>query len=251
MLIRYVPTYEGLLTAVIFSLRQRQIPLEMLSRDEPLSLLPEMATGEHPNASDQLYHHLSALISPRQAGQIMHTVFQAWCAGTPGIALAITRYFWLAIRHRSDPADRRYLPEVEAVVRASERAGGQAHVWCGLLRFRELAPAIYLADFAPEEDLIPLILPHFSDRLPDQSFVIRDLRHHRAALHLADGRQTILRLADAPDFNAALEKPDGFIELWQTYLKHLTIPERRQKHLQQHHMPKKHWRFLAERPDEQ
>lgn len=251
MLIRYTPTYEGLLTAVIVTLRQREIPLEMLSEDEPMTLLPELSTGEQRDAPDRLYRHLSRLMPPRLARQIMRTIFQAWCARPQGIALAITRYVWRAIRQRSDPADRRYLPEVAAVVNASERAGGQAHVWCGLLRFRQPVPSVYLADFAPEEDLIPLLLPHFADRLSDQTFVIRDLRHRRAALHLADGRQTILRLADIPDFSDALETPDQFIEMWQLYLQHLTIPERRQKSLQQHNLPRKHWRYLAERPDEQ
>ena len=118
--------------------------------------------------------------------------------------------------------------------------------------------------------VLPLILPHFIDRLQDQPFIICDRRRNLAALYqpgqgcrLVSVSQEKMsvdslvvekpRLAAAEpigpetgssagrDFDADLE------QLWRRYLKHLSIPQRRNLRLQQANMPKKYWKHLTER----
>jgi len=139
------------------------------------------------------------------------------------------------------------------------------HAYLGLLRFRQVSPELYLADFSPDFHLMPLVLPHFCERLPDQPFVIRDLKRDLTALHVPGRTVRIFVMAppgihdEPPAFaDRALPAPttsdpsasgDPFDALWRRYLERLTIPERRNIKLQRANMPKKYWKYLTERPE--
>lgn len=147
-------------------------------------------------------------------------------------------------------------PTVAAVIGAAKRASAQSHMYLGLLRFKVVSQDWTAADFSPDCHVLPLILPHFCDRLPDQNFAIRDLRRNLAAVHLADGRTSLHILADSNPLEpvtaigsvlpSADTGEDGFPAMWQLYLQRLSIPERRNPALQMGNMPKKYWKYLTE-----
>jgi probable DNA metabolism protein len=244
------------LSAAAWCFRNNQRPTALLSDRDPRPLFETTMIPCEPNIRRLFDRHLARIIGPSSGSSVMDLVYKAFLSETEDIATPIFRFLAIALETRCDPSGCLCEPAVAAVAGAARRAAGQAHHYLGLLRFRAVSPDFYLADFAPDCNVLPLVLPHFCDRLPDQDFAIRDLRRHLAALHLADGSVSIHILADeqvagTPDDHAiAVAAPtgedDSFGPLWQLYLKRLSIPERRNPKLQQANMPKKYWPYLTE-----
>ncbi len=258
MFVQYDSTFDGLLSAAAWCFRQGVQPDALISELDPLPIVQTVPVAREPNIRDLFRRHLTETLGSYDAEMVMDIVFKAFLSETCDIATAIGRFLELALKTRSDPSGQLCHPAVAAVTGAAKRAGGQAHQFLGLLRFRNVGNELYVAEFAPDCHVLPLILPHFCDRLADQQFVICDRRRNLAALHQPDGRVSIHILADEltadqptlPGTATALALPhaadDGYAPMWQRYLKHLTIPERRNLELQQAHMPKKYWKYLVE-----
>ncbi len=292
MFVIYDSSFNGLLSAIAWCLRNRQKPLGFLSDQDPAPLLDSIAIPEEPRIRRLFRRHLATVAGQTAGSEILDTLYRAFLSEAVGMANWIYEYLCLALESRRNPADQLYLPAVAAVAGASRRVAGQAHQYMGLLRFRRMGEHLLLAEFEPDYHVLPLILPHFADRLCDQEFVICDRRRGIAAWHQTNGTCSLHRLAETcgeetavPD-QAALPNPaaagsvdcgglstgtiiselpagqpvsgtesgretqddPAYERLWRHYLKHLTIPERRNLLLQRSHMPKKYWKYLTENP---
>ena len=256
MFVLFDSTFDGLLSACAWCFRNRQRPIALISALDAQPLLQAEEVPCENNISRLFKRHLTHVLGSSAGSAVMDNVYRAFLSEQDDIATQIFNYLTLALETRRDPSARLYEPSVAAVAGAVRRVSSQAHAYLGLLRFRCVGSDFFVADFEPDCHVLPLILPHFCDRLPDQDFAIRDLRRHLAALHLSDGTTSIHILADCPtdqsDPGLVLPNPadlvvhDRFGPLWRGYLRQLTIPERCNAGLQRANMPKKYWRYLTE-----
>lgn len=74
-------------------------------------------------------------------------------------------------------------PYVNRVFQLSRSTGNEAHHLLGFLRFQELENGVLLARIHPKNDVLSFLGDHFSDRLPEENFMIYDETHKRVALH--------------------------------------------------------------------
>ncbi len=278
------PGFDGILSAVAWGLRRQVIPDGFFSTDELPVLVPCQPIPVEPGIRQAIRQYLRPLLGEAATAAVLDNAWRASLSEQAGIGRAIDAYIRHAVRMRADPIDLRQEPLVLQVAAAVRRVGGQAHHYLGLLRFRNLGRDLYLADLAPDYHVLPLIVPHFADRLTDQSFVIRDCRRLIAALHPAHGRCHYVRLSsleqsdpvqvppdpglpfrgrhqpvmplpagDAPaGLASGLQAPgdaQAWADLWQRYLERLSIPGRENRALQQSHLPRKYWPYLTEEPD--
>ena len=271
MLIRYEATFEGLLTAVAVCLRSGRAPDMMMPDLDQTTLLACTDIPAEKGIHSLFRKHLVHVLGPQSGRDVFELVHAAFLSEDEGIGLPIYRYLAAALHERKDPAGNLLDPDIARVAGAARRVGSQAHAWLGLLRFRQISPELFQADFSPDYHVLPLILPHFCERLPDQPFVIRDLRRDLAALHVPGKPVRVFVLAPPelqeenpaglPDplfsadsmglsltaVNIAKSAPiDPFDDLWRRYLSRMTIPERRNLKLQRANMPKKYWKYLTE-----
>lgn len=272
MFIQYDASFDGLLSAVAWCFRRGLKPEGFLSESDGPTLLEVCAIPREQNIRRLFRRHLASRLGPESGSAVLDSAYRAYLSEDGGIADQIGVYLERALQLGCDPSGRLYEPPVAAVAGAARRVSAQAHKYLGLLRFHNVGPAFSVADFRPDYHVLPIILPHFTDRLADQNFAIRDLRRRIAALHLSDGRVSLHILAESgfpPDEGemplagpfpgqaelaaAASERtaaePD-FSALWRLYLKRLSIPERRNPALQRANMPKKYWKYLTEDPSE-
>ena len=76
-------------------------------------------------------------------------------------------------------------PDVRLVFELKRKAWHIAHRYMGFVRFREVQKGMLLSCIDAEADVLALIAPHFSDRLPMENWIIYDRRRHKAAVHSA------------------------------------------------------------------
>lgn len=136
-------------------------------------------------------------------------------------------------------------PAVLLVEKLRYKAWHEAERMLGFLRFEELAGGVLYARMNPPYAILPLIAPHFADRLLQENWIIQDTGRSQAAVHRAGG-SWFLTDADLPDLRKIAgyaETEKEFQTLWRAFCKSIAIEERRNPRCQQTLLP------LRFRPD--
>jgi|APHig6443718053_1056840.scaffolds.fasta_scaffold12938_2 probable DNA metabolism protein len=146
-------------------------------------------------------------------------------------------------------------PYVARVFELARRVDNEIGHWREFLRFKELKNGILFAKIGPLNNILPMLMPHFTDRLPLEDFMIYDDRRELFAIHKSmrgmNGQKTgwvIVRgkklaedeLSDYSDSEVYYE------ELFTAFCHSITIEERRNKRLQQQMLPLKFRNYMVE-----
>jgi probable DNA metabolism protein len=241
---RYDGTFEGFLTAVVLAWERGERP-EGITRSTPsqgelFQAVQDIATG--PDAFDRFDAASAGVLSPAT----LRTAWHAFLAEAPGGELALFRYLELG-RRVGKSLDAMLAHELVAPVhRLAQRVRSEAHRMKGFLRFCETAAGFFYARFEPDHHVLPLVAPHFAERLVDQNWVIHDLLRNVAAVHDGHRREWALsevELVGGPDFSQA---EDFCAELWRSYFARAAVAERTNPKLQQQKVPLKYRRHMVE-----
>lgn len=116
------------------------------------------------------------------------------------------------------------------------------------VRFQELEKGVLYAKIDPKNNVIAFLMPHFSDRLPQENFMIHDERRGIYAIHPA-GRQWYLfyRGEEEPDLALRLSAEEQtYQELFQYFCHKIAIEERKNLKLQQNMLPMRFRKNMTE-----
>lgn len=162
-----------------------------------------------------------------------------------GIEQLVWRYLLMGLEKGGQITGMLAAEPVHTVSRIARQVSYEAHKFKGFVRFREVTAGFLYAAIEPEADIVPLIAPHFAERVGDRPWMIHDLRRRLAAVYdlhswrLAQG----VELTAEPDVTAA---EDEYAALWQRYFQHHAIAERHNPKLQRKHVPLRVRKHLTE-----
>lgn len=170
-------------------------------------------------------------------------IYQASLSKDRDKADAIYRVVVMALsRERKGPISHNLRdPFVCKVFELSRNVGNEAHRYLGFVRFVELKNNILCAVIEPENQILPIITEHFSDRLPGENFMILDKTHGMMAVHEARGHWGLV-VGEIPDLEQMGQVSHNELEfqrLWKGFCKSIAIKERTSKRLQQQFLPLK------------
>lgn len=179
-------------------------------------------------------------ISHRLGYGVYNTVFHALCHYEEDRASAVLGYlvraFSKGTRIRECLAD----PYVLRVMELSRKVYNEYDKFCGFLRFRDIGQCL-VAEFEPKCDMLPLFVEHFSDRYPNENFLIYDRKRQYALVHPAF--QSCFFLSDEERIEGLLgdlklSAKDEFEQLWKRYFHSAAIGERKNERYQNRSVPK-------------
>lgn len=128
----------------------------------------------------------------------------------------------------------------------AHNTSGEVHSYKGFARFRELQGGVFYSDISPENDCLPFLAEHFSDRFCGSRFILHDVRRNTAVIY--DGTQWML--CDVPPESVArldkMAQTDIYTDLWQVFYNAIGIEQRHNHKLRRSMMPKRYWRHLPE-----
>jgi probable DNA metabolism protein len=127
------------------------------------------------------------------------------------------------------------------VIDLAKKTWNEAHRFMGFVRFTELAGGILYADIKPENDVLPLIAPHFANRYPEENWVIYDERRDRFAIHRAGKGWMVLedmKIAEEVRSQLSMEE-DDYRAMWKAFTKSIAIEARKNEQLQKQLLPLK------------
>ena len=154
----------------------------------------------------------------------------------------------LAIPDGSRLPDYLAEPYVHEVFSLARAAGNEAHHLLGFLRFEELKNGVLIATVHPKHNILLLLADHFSDRLPQENFMIYDEGRQLAVLH-KKGSPCVL--TDASDLNADMITDYSSMELeyqklWKGFFESIAINARKNPALQNQNLPKRFRKDIVE-----
>ncbi len=142
------------------------------------------------------------------------------------------------------------LPCVQELFALARRVANEAHWFHEILRFQEVSvePSVLLAVIEPEAAVLPMVTPHFADRLNTERFVIYDKTHGQAAFYFP-GQEWFIRLLEEEEcrqLERMWEQEEQYVDLWKTFFEHICIEERRNPKLQRNMAPLKYRKHMTE-----
>ena len=244
---------DGILTGVYqaFSSKLPHSQIRLSTR-EPDNY--ELFTEYHTVAPDScLAAKVVESLKKRFGQEFYETIYEAAMsdstssAGAMDKAYAIYRTIYLAFIYKSGTKVLLALGE-PCVYRVFELCRGtsrEAMHLLGFTRFQELKNQLLIARIHPKNHVLPILGEHFSNRLPEENFIIFDENRRLAVIHpckksffITD--TTGLQSELLEEFSTEEQK---YQQLWLTFFESVAIQSRCNKSLQSQLIPK---RFQAD-----
>ncbi len=87
--------------------------------------------------------------------------------------------------------------------------------------------------------VLELLAPHFSDRFPNENWMIYDKKRQKVLAHEQGGECTVYIQAVLNTQETDPVQSDEYENLWKAFCSHITIPERKNPGLQRQFVPLK------------
>ena len=137
---------------------------------------------------------------------------------------------------------------LKCVVRAlniSKYVSRETHKFKGFTRFMDFNNFLY-AKINPTNNVLPLLLNYFSNRLKNEYFIIEDVNRNILGIY----NKKRYYLVDGNNYRVNIKKESDYItNLWQVFFKNISIKERTNLRNQMNLMPKKYWQYIIEMGD--
>ncbi|MCM1388225.1 MAG: TIGR03915 family putative DNA repair protein [Bacillus sp. (in: Bacteria)] len=139
-------------------------------------------------------------------------------------------------------------PYVNTLFQLARSAGNEIHRMMEFLRFEELQQGILYAGIGPKCNIVSFLMPHFTDRLPLENFVIYDEKRNLYGVHparkdwyLVSGQEEKVR-----DGLRMSDKEEEYQELFTMFCHTIAIKERKNLKLQQQMLPLRFQEYMVE-----
>ena len=180
----------------------------------------------------------------RGSAESWHHARYAFLSEVSGAEDAVLAYARLIIEKGRAADDLLADDRVKKIHGLSASVGGEAHMFKGFVRFKELADKTLYARIEPEHNILPLLTGHFRDRLGEFNWIIHDARRGRAAL-CSGGRLVYAPITQERALEFAGGEA-GVQALWRHFFKTAAIKERTNPKLQRQNVPLKYRKNLTE-----
>lgn len=178
-------------------------------------------------------------ISNKLGYSVYDTVFYALCHYDKERANAVLGYLVRAFATGSRIREYMADPYVMRVLELSRKVSNEYQRFCGFLRFRDVGDFLF-SQIEPKCDLLPLLVEHFTDRYPNEHFVIYDAIRKYALIHPAF-RSCVFVSGDEAEkfaeFQETSSANDTFEQLWKVYFGCMSIDERANQSCQRNMLP--------------
>lgn len=174
-----------------------------------------------------------------------HFLYYAFLAEEEGREMTLLAYLRRAFCLKENFLHHLSEPLIWDVRQWARKTGNERHKLLGLLRFRELEGGMLYGAVAPSCCVVPVMAPHFLRRLPQEEWVIHDVRR-RFGVYYDRRSLTIVEIPHASDRPGLSPDEEQIAVLWQQYYRTIAISQRRNEKLRRQFMPKKYWKYLIE-----
>lgn len=239
----YDGTESGFFTAVFTAYEKKQSPDRFLRFGAQTMLLDEISTiGTDAEKGARVEKKLLSL-----GGSVLKDVKTVLRSPEENAPLLAFRYIKKCLRYGKHAIERQSDEDVFAFCSLLQEIGLEIHRFTGFLRFEESKEGYFYAHFEPDNDIVDLLLPHFTARFSGIPFVIHDVRRNRLAFY--NGKRTCVLQGTGKISVTLSDSERDFQDLWRAYYDAVTIKERKNERQMRGFMPVRYYKHLPEKTD--
>lgn len=249
MQIEYDGSFQGLMTAIHFVLRECPKSVHIRKGDKTtVSMFDDIISmGSKAAAVSELIDSLK-----KTGGfSLLQDVMTLFLSENQDFENLMLQYIRIAQDAGKDPAGQKQHPVIHKAQKLIQKVRFEVHRFKGMLRFEQLETNYLWASYEPDHNISCLLAPHFKRRMPHENFVICDVRRGTGVLYDQTDLNEIIFdidiLQTIRQQGTLLKTTDPYARLWKAYFDRIAIRERQNLKLQQSFMPKKYWRYLTEK----
>lgn len=240
---RYSGTLDGFLSVVFdsYTTRRRADDIIPFQSDAQLPLICEFVDVEdHVGHAERVEN---GLIRACGVDAIQHLLY-GFASSDLDKAIILYRWVLCVFQYGTDVKQMYAHPDVLNFQRMESRVTLEFHHMLGFLRFRELSNGLLYAEISPDHDIMSFLMPHFVDRYPQESFIIRDVG--RRLFGLYNGHEWMIEEQDKMFRVQFSDAEKMFSDLWKDYYQFVSIASRTNTRLRNNWMPRRYWHHLVE-----
>jgi len=239
---KYDGTIKGIFSCIFESFTSREIPAVITDEDVQLSFgddIKEIETDEKKYART-----IRAFVTYAGEGAL-HDLYYSFRSGEKNKHSVIFDFIRKTLERRTNISSDFSCAEVMRFYDLIKRIGTEIHRMKGFVRFSLAENGVYYAHFSTDNNIVDLLLPHFTARFSSQPFALHDVNRNIIAMYNGKERK-VVKLSEP--ISVALENgEEKFIELWQTYYRKVTINERINERTMRGYMPVRYHEHLSEK----
>lgn len=236
----YDGTLDGFLTCVFESFTHKEEPFDIVCEQSPQpTLLPTQTIKTDIQKSQRVFNS----IIPKMGQEIFEFIQDAFLTCLSQKEIHLLRFMVLGYKHKEKALKMLANDDVLILSKAVNFLLGEAHLLKGFIRFVSYG-GVLAATISPKNKVLPIIAPHFIDRLPNEKFLIYD-----------DTNKMICAYANK---KCAIYETDDFVmpqktateldyqQMWKKFYDTISIKPRLNPKLRQGLMPKRYWKNISE-----
>ncbi|MDD3426109.1 MAG: TIGR03915 family putative DNA repair protein [Aminobacterium sp.] len=238
----YDGSFNGMLCLIFEAALRQKRPQNIIARSkerQQKNLFEGVEVETRSKIAQAVYH----VLEEHTNGETLITVFYALHAHLSHIDLSVFNYLELAWQKRKNINGLLSDERVLYILDARRKVSRERHMFCGVLRFRDVG-GIYYATIEPEHYILPLLGGHFEKRFPHQNWIIHDVKRSKALIY--DQREWYETEFSPRSIPQNTSDEQTYQELWKTFFHSVTITSRTNRGLQKRNMPLKYWKYLTE-----
>lgn len=159
--------------------------------------------------------------------------------------LIIYYYLLNSLKYKDKIIYQRNLKCVSEALKISKYVKREAHKLKGFVRFKELNNGVLFATIEPVNNVIQILSEHFSKRLKDEFWVIKDNKFNLISIY--DKKCYYIFESDEYKLNSKITDEEKIIQdMWKTFYKTTGITQRKNDRCRMNFMPKKYWKNIIE-----
>ena len=248
-------TLDGLLTAVFDAYALHQQPEELVREGDVLPLFCDEV--HHVVTADDKAGRVWTGLEKRLSREAVKLITVSWLSELAELNTPLFHYIYKVFCH-DQSIERNFAdPDVLYVTNTARRVLHEQLRMKQFIRFQKAKDGTYLAVVSPDNNVLSLIIDHFSDRFNDQPWLIYDAKRHygyyydtKAVIRITfeDKSAIPFDLETGKLSDELLSENDQlFQELWRTYFKAICIRERLNPRKQLNDMPRRYWKYMTEK----
>jgi probable DNA metabolism protein len=236
-------SFDGLLTSIYEAYYRKDKPEEIIPECQfkPTLLTEPFYVATDVEKSSKVYDAIKNKISKPSLKLIYHV----YLSELDGCCTMIYNYVKLGFKLGKEVDLHLHVDCVLQMHNLEKKVTYECHRMLGFVRFKSIDNMFY-ATIEPDHNILGLIASHFSSRLPNENWIIHDLKRNLAVFYnKKEWIVTELSKEKAGDF-LVREESELYETLWKEFYKTIAIEDRINPMLQKRMMPARYWKHLTE-----
>lgn len=239
----YDNTFEGLLTSIYEAYYTQNKPDEIVSEKE---FIPNLLSEPiYINTDIEKSQKVEKAIKEKISTNALNNIYFAFLSEIEGSSTKIYTYIKLGFKLGSEIDEHIYKDEIRVIHEYRRKVLLERHRFHGFVRFKEYDGFLY-SKIEPDHNILHLIVPHFISRLPNEKFIIHDIKRNIGAVYNGEKWDLFDLELDKSKSIPSSSKEEEYDKLWQEYFKTIAIKNRENPKVQKGYMPVRYWKNLNE-----